>query len=304
MDILKTWQELFGLRFCPITLIQIAFSAGTIYLLLAVQACSGEHVVKEELDHAIAQQKLVADYLHEIGKSWPGANKITEILKDLVEKKLTPLLEKLSVRNDDGQAASPDIKDEYVTSPSVPRSPSQDRGAPQLGQKVSPKSKRKSSQSAYWRGGSGGQPIQMLPQQPPFALPPISPVASSSSLDRPIFQPSYSPTSAIPPQKAPYTSTQGYVEQPDFNGHQLLPSTWPSMYPNTGFHGMPQGQTIPQAPFWNQISMEEQTATFFNTLEEFIARATTGGSVDHANAEVAMGDVGVDERNDWFSVSL
>ena len=299
MEILKTWQEAFGLRFCPITLIQIAFSAGTIYLLLAVQACSGEPVVNEELDHAIAQQRLVADYLHEIGRSWPGANKIAEILNDLVEKKLTPLLEKRPVRNDDSQATSSDIKDEHA-SPSVPRSPSQDRGAAKLGQKSSPKSKRKASQSGHWRGGLGGQPIQMLPQQPPFALLPMSQVASSSSPNRPIVQPSFSPQTAIPPQQPPYTSTHGYGEQRDFNSRQLSSSSWPSMYPNTGFHGMPQGQTIPPAPFWNQINMEDQTA-LFNSLEEYMRTTTTGAPIDQVNAEMMMGD---DERNDWFTVNI
>lgn len=361
MEILRTWHDLFGLRFSPITLIQIAFSAGTVYLLLAVQACSGVRVAKKELEHAITQQKLVVDYLHEIGRSWPGANKIAEILKDLVQKKLTPLLDKIPVRNDDNQVTTPAIHNDEYSSPVVPRSPSQDRARLRPGHKHSSKNKKV---SGHWRGGSGNQPIQIIPQQP-FTLPspttsvaassppkvapipipvqkarldksdsrgssfvmvgnsPRTPEAKTSNASSPVSNPevmtgSYDASmfqpvlefsqSVIPPQPLLQVSTQlmeGYVDHPDFYGSQLWPTTqWPVLYPNTGFHGMPQGQTLPQAPFWNHINMDEQkvsSMTFFDELipghSSFIP-STTGGPIDQSNTEMDT-DVSMDERKIW-----
>lgn len=368
MEIFKTWQDLFGLRFCPITLIQIAFSAGTIYLLIAVQACSGARVAKKELEHAIAQQKLVAEYLHEIGKSWPGANKIAEILKDLVQKRLTPLLDEIPIRSDDVQATIPVTKADQYVAPAVIHSPTQDRPRVQVGHRVSSKGKRKpSSPSGHWRSASGGQPIQILPQQPSFGLPPPVPGGTASSLphrsapipilttaihrsdssgssfvmvanspgtpdarsssasspasspdittsarafashDRSPFQLAFPPPSPIPPQPLAYGSKQPierYGEVTDFHASQLFP--WPALYPNPGFHGMPQGQTIPQAPFWNLINMEEHTASLFGKFDEFIAGnssfvpSTTGGPADHVTNEMETDDVSRDERNNWF----
>jgi hypothetical protein len=90
----------------------------------------------------------------------------------------------------------------------------------------------------------------------------------------------------------------------DFHASQLFP--WPALYPNPGFHGMPQGQTIPQAPFWNLINMEEHTASLFGKFDEFIAGnssfvpSTTGGPADHVTNEMETDDVSRDERNNWF----
>jgi len=123
MEILKTWNELFGLCFCPITHLQIGFSAAIVYLLLKMQVYSGVRFAKNELEHAIIQQTLVAEYLHEVGRSWLGANKIVEILKNLVQKKLTPLLDKIPVQDHDEGVT----EEEVTPSPAVPSSPSVDR---------------------------------------------------------------------------------------------------------------------------------------------------------------------------------
>ncbi len=103
MDLLATWQKLYGLRYCPITLIQIAFSAGTVYLLIAIQACSGVRVAQKELRYSLDQQRVIMHHLTEIGRSWPGATKIAEILMRLTQDRLMPLLErrKIHVRNDE-----------------------------------------------------------------------------------------------------------------------------------------------------------------------------------------------------------
>ena len=332
MEILKTWHDLFGLRFCPITLIQIAFSAGSVYLLIAVQACSAVPVAKKEVDHAIAQQKLVVEYLHEIGRSWPGANKIVEILRDLVQKKLTPLLDTIPVRDDE----VPEIQDEYP----VPGSPSRNRGRVQHGQ--TPKTKK--SPSGQWRGVSGGQPISILSQplhslaSPTASSPPeksstipipdhrrsdsnasgfvmvgsptsttsssgpnpevVNTTHASTSYDHSVFQSEFTLSSGIPPQPLHYGSIhsmESYTDQSDIQASQSMPSTWP----NKGFVGMPEGQTLPDAPFWNQINIAEQTPPLLTAFDNFITHSfISSASTDHFDIEMDT-DVSTDERNHW-----
>ncbi|KAG6831081.1 hypothetical protein H0H87_006197 [Tephrocybe sp. NHM501043] len=100
VELLGTWRSLYSLRYAPITLVQTAFSAGTIYLLGAVQAATGLRVAQESLKHALAQAQLCIHYLLEIGKSWQCATNIGEILRRLLQEQLKPLLDKRSIRAD------------------------------------------------------------------------------------------------------------------------------------------------------------------------------------------------------------
>ena len=97
MDNLATWRKLYTLRYCPITLIQSVFSAGTIYLLTAIQAGSGIRVAQKELRRSLDQEALVMQYLQEIGKSWQCATNIASILKNLMHEQLKPLLERKTI---------------------------------------------------------------------------------------------------------------------------------------------------------------------------------------------------------------
>ncbi|KAG6918313.1 hypothetical protein DXG01_015405 [Tephrocybe rancida] len=106
VELLGTWRSLYTLRYAPITLVQTAFSAGTIYLLGAVQAATGLRVAQESLKHALAQAQLCVQYLLEIGKSWQCATNIGEILRRLLQDQLRPLLEKRAIRSDGVAAAA------------------------------------------------------------------------------------------------------------------------------------------------------------------------------------------------------
>jgi len=92
MDLLLTWRNLYTLRYCPITLIQTVFSAGTVYLLTAMQASSGIRIAQKELRHSLDQETLVLQYLQEIGVSWKCATNISGILRSLVDEQVRPLL--------------------------------------------------------------------------------------------------------------------------------------------------------------------------------------------------------------------
>jgi hypothetical protein len=97
MELLGTWRELYTLRYCSITLIQTLFSAGTIYILTAIQAGSGIRIAQKELRYSLDQSEIVMQYLNEIGRSWQCANNIAGILKNLHEEQLKPLLERKTI---------------------------------------------------------------------------------------------------------------------------------------------------------------------------------------------------------------
>ena len=94
MQLLLTWRNLYTLRYCPITLIQTVFCAGTVYLLTAMQASSGIRVAQKELRHSLDQEALVRQYLEEIGVSWKSATNISGTLRDLMQQQVRPLLER------------------------------------------------------------------------------------------------------------------------------------------------------------------------------------------------------------------
>ncbi|KIM40989.1 hypothetical protein M413DRAFT_157684 [Hebeloma cylindrosporum] len=97
MENLATWRQLYTLRYCPITLIQTIFSAGTVFLLTAINAASGVRIAQMELRHSVDQQALVMQYLQEIGNSWKCATNIAGILKNLMQEQLRPLLERRTI---------------------------------------------------------------------------------------------------------------------------------------------------------------------------------------------------------------
>ncbi|KAJ3827917.1 fungal-specific transcription factor domain-containing protein [Lentinula raphanica] len=97
MDLLEIYRALYTLRYVPITPIQIVFAAGTIYVLLAVQATTGLRVAKKELETYVNRAELCIQYLMEIGQSWKCASDIADILKDLIVTQLEPVLERKSV---------------------------------------------------------------------------------------------------------------------------------------------------------------------------------------------------------------
>ncbi|KAG6861013.1 hypothetical protein C0995_004866 [Termitomyces sp. Mi166 len=146
VELLSTWRSLYTLRYAPITLVQTAFSAGTIYLLGAVQAATGLRVAQESLKHALAQAQLCVEYLFEIGKSWQCATNIGEILRRLLQEQLKPLLDKRAIRayvmsgpvpqnqnqtnQQKGNGGSPASPNPSSGSLSRRRSPSQRRSTP------------------------------------------------------------------------------------------------------------------------------------------------------------------------------
>ncbi|KAF5392813.1 hypothetical protein D9757_000908 [Collybiopsis confluens] len=99
MELLGIYRTLYTLRYVPVTPIQIAFAAGTVYVLLAVQAMSGLRVAKKELQTYVAQAELCVQYLVEMGKSWRCSEEIADILRGLMKAQLKPALERRETRD-------------------------------------------------------------------------------------------------------------------------------------------------------------------------------------------------------------
>ena len=121
MELLSTWRNLYKLRYCPTTLIQTAFSAGTVYLLIAMQACSGSRIARKELRHSLGQETLVQQYLQEIGVSWNCATHISITLRRLMDEQVRPhlyLMERKNISTTTDLHISADVGDEEEKNPS------------------------------------------------------------------------------------------------------------------------------------------------------------------------------------------
>ena len=93
MDLLSTWRELYTLRYCPVTLIQTAFSAGTVYILFAMKAISGTRTADKELRSSLDKKTLVQQYLSEVGSSLNCATMIAATLESLMNQQVRPRLD-------------------------------------------------------------------------------------------------------------------------------------------------------------------------------------------------------------------
>ena len=93
MELLSTWRTLYTLRFCPVTLIQTAFSAGTVYLLTAMQPNFGTRISLKGLRQSLDEETLVEQYLQEIGLSWDCATDDSDTLRKLKSEQVGPLLD-------------------------------------------------------------------------------------------------------------------------------------------------------------------------------------------------------------------
>lgn len=85
LTILRLWRKTYGtVRFAPITLIQCAFSSGTIYILQALQASMGRRPATVAQSTALDQVQELVGILRESGLSWECALRIADTFERLV----------------------------------------------------------------------------------------------------------------------------------------------------------------------------------------------------------------------------
>ncbi|KAJ7704479.1 hypothetical protein B0H17DRAFT_1039765 [Mycena rosella] len=92
IELLETWASLYTLRYTPDTMLQVIFSAGTIFLLLALQATSSLRIAQGSLKTSLSYTELCIQYLHEMGMSWGSAARTGDILRSLLEDRLKPAI--------------------------------------------------------------------------------------------------------------------------------------------------------------------------------------------------------------------
>jgi hypothetical protein len=81
MELLSTWRAAYTLRYVPLTIIQIVFAAGTVYLLWSPQSPTN-------LSETITSSELIVQYLNEIGESWHYANNLAVLMRKLMDEGL------------------------------------------------------------------------------------------------------------------------------------------------------------------------------------------------------------------------
>jgi hypothetical protein len=82
MTLLGSWNSLFGLRYVPLTLVQVAFSAATV-LLLSIEHGTTRRPTSFSLYDSRTQLDLCVEYLSEVGKSFSTARQVKGILREL-----------------------------------------------------------------------------------------------------------------------------------------------------------------------------------------------------------------------------
>ncbi|KAF7440130.1 hypothetical protein PC9H_000474 [Pleurotus ostreatus] len=258
MELLSTWRSLYGLRYAPITLVQVIFSAGTVYLLSAVQATSGVRVAPVSLKHSLDHAELCMQYLSECGRSWECANKIGEILRSLLMKQLEPRLQRRNI--------------------SVNTSFTEGNGSTMPRRTPSKRARRESKSARSRSTGSPQQRRSSSRRTPTQTSPSSSKFQESPTAIKETLSPETSPSmSSFPVETTP--SGQGSFvtfEWPypaPVGVHQ--PSAAPPAPPededepmsysmsSSGFLGMPGGERLSEQPF---ISFEVDENSLFDGL--------------------------------------
>ncbi|KAJ7081330.1 hypothetical protein B0H15DRAFT_467886 [Mycena belliarum] len=92
LELAESWSSAYTLRYTPMTMLQVLFSAGTIFLLLALRATANLRVAQKSLHKALEQTDRCVCYLHEMGQTWKCAARTGDILQVLLHNKLGPII--------------------------------------------------------------------------------------------------------------------------------------------------------------------------------------------------------------------
>ncbi|KAJ7253019.1 fungal-specific transcription factor domain-containing protein [Mycena haematopus] len=125
LELVETYQSLYTLRLVPVTMGQIVFSAGTIFMLRALQATASPRVAHGALNTAFAQVETCVKYLHELSETWASGVRTRDTLQAILNDRLKPVIaRRLAVK---GERISPPAA-------AIPFSPPQEN--PSVGENV------------------------------------------------------------------------------------------------------------------------------------------------------------------------
>ncbi|KAJ7704467.1 hypothetical protein B0H17DRAFT_921179 [Mycena rosella] len=109
LELAETWSSLYTLRLTPVSLVQVLFGAGTVYMLLALQATARFRIAHAALETALAQVERCVRYLHEMGGSWQGGTRTGDNLATVLRDRLKPVLARRLAQHGGGPASSAGI---------------------------------------------------------------------------------------------------------------------------------------------------------------------------------------------------
>ena len=171
MELLEAWSSLYTLRYTPPTILQLVFGAGTVFLLLTLQATSSLRVAQGSLNASLAHAELCVQYLSEIGASWRAAGRTGDILRSLLEDRLKPILARRMSHEgllpSEIQRASPPAGQSHQVRTRVARAPESECLRPPAGAAQQAEARWTRPEHTY---GRADQAPQHSPQQP-FDLP-------------------------------------------------------------------------------------------------------------------------------------
>jgi hypothetical protein len=81
MELLSAWRAAYTLRYVPVTIIQIVFAAGTVYLRASTLTQT-----EASLLTLPTQRELIVQFLDEIGESWHYANNIADFVRKFIDE--------------------------------------------------------------------------------------------------------------------------------------------------------------------------------------------------------------------------
>ncbi|KAF7343395.1 Zn(2)-C6 fungal-type domain-containing protein [Mycena venus] len=122
LELTETWQSLYTLRLVPVTMVQVMFSAGTVFLLRALQATASPRIAHGALNTALAQVETCVRYLDEASVTWPSAVRTKDTLQTILNDRLRPVIARRLAH-----------KGEHNSSPSAKTTPSSSLSPPALG---------------------------------------------------------------------------------------------------------------------------------------------------------------------------
>ncbi|KAJ6462423.1 hypothetical protein C8R45DRAFT_1026755 [Mycena sanguinolenta] len=92
LDLIETWSSLYTLRFIAAKMAAVIFSAGTVFFLRALQATGSSRIAQGVLNTALAQVEKCIRFLHDIGNTWPSANRTGDLLQSILDNRLKPVI--------------------------------------------------------------------------------------------------------------------------------------------------------------------------------------------------------------------
>ncbi|KAI5479510.1 hypothetical protein MNV49_003452 [Pseudohyphozyma bogoriensis] len=222
--LLQLYDKSPGIRYAPISMIQMSFTAGTIHLLTAITAASSK--APKRVADALAGARTCVDALFELGKTWQSSVLNAKILDQLV-REWTAKFEAEENKKKSYPASSQPVDRSTMDSTDEVVAPKDERVATGV-----PSNLAAQLAEMTWPD-SMPPPIRGLSREPPNHIPPAYPSALSllhhpSPTDNQLVQEQYNPAApSIAPALLQQAFAFGSAGQPLYSQQPHQPGAEP-----------------------------------------------------------------------------